>query len=115
MSDTRMHVYREQIITNGDMSGNLTSSIIDLNKTNTRSFSVQFPFAGTAPVGVVYLKGSNDNGVTFTTITESILPVTGNTGSCLINYDLPAFELVLVQYDRTSGVGTANCWINGKQ
>lgn len=115
MSDTRMHVYRNQIITNGNMSGTIISSPTDINKTNTRSFSVQFVFSGSSPVGIVYLMGSDDGGNVYTQISDSILPVTGNTGSCLINVELPAYEFVIVRYDATSGTGTANCYINGKQ
>lgn len=115
MSDTRYHIYKTQIITNGDMSSNIISTATDLNKTNTRSFSIQFNFTGTSPVGIVYIEGSNDQGNTYTQISDSISPITGNSGSCLINVEFPAYELVRLQYIRTSGIGTVNCFINGKQ
>lgn len=116
MSDTRMHVYREKIITDGNMTGTLVSDAIDLNKTNTRSFSIQFTFTGTNTLGTLSLECSNDQGVTYTQITDSVLPVSGvSSGSDVINVEFPAYELVRARYVPTSGTGTAQCYINGKQ
>ena len=110
------HIYRDQIIVNGDMSTTIISSSIDLNRSDTRSLSVQLTWKNAStPVGLFYIQGSNDGGVTFTQISDSILPVSGNTGSSLINYDFPAFEQIQAVYAPTSGSGTAQCWINGKR
>jgi uncharacterized membrane protein len=109
------HIYREKIISSGDMTTTLKSIAIDLNRSDTRSYSVQFVFTGTSPVGTVYVQGSNDGGVTYTQVTDSILPVSGNSGSCLINVEMPAYQLVQAVYVPVSGTGTMNCYINGKR
>lgn len=108
-----LDVFNDLVIENGDLSGNITSSVKEIK--SIRSFAVQFYWSGaSSPVGEVYIEGSNDN-ENFTQIVDSLLPVSGNDGSCLINVELPAYAYVRVQYDRTSGSGNASCRIHGKQ
>lgn len=112
-NNTAVWEFNNSIITGGNLSGDITSSSQSLN--GVRGCAVQFIWSGaTSPVGDVRLQGSNDN-VTFTDISDSILSVSGNSGSCLINYDMPNFGYVRLKYTRTSGSGgTVNCTINGK-
>jgi hypothetical protein len=110
---TSIHEFNNTLITAGSLSGDITSSSQVLN--SVHHFAVQFIWTGAStPVGSVILQGSNDN-ITFTDISDSLLSVSGNSGSCLINYDLPSFGHVRVKYTRTSGTGgTVTCTINGK-
>lgn len=111
-SQQPLHLYNTPLIVDTTMGGDITSPSKEIE--STRSFCVQFYWTGTTPVGSVMLQGSLDNSH-FNDITDSILPVTGNSGSCMINVELPAYGFVRVKYTRTSGTGTANCYINGKQ
>ncbi len=93
------------------MGADITSTAVDVKE--SRSYAVQAVWsAGTSPVGVLYLQGSLDN-VTYTDITSSA--VSGNTGSILINVELPAYQYIKVFYDRTSGTATMTAKVNIKQ
>lgn len=113
MSNTAIHEFNNLLITNGNFGADITSTSQVLN--GVKSFAVQFIWTGaTTPVGEIVLQGSNDNS-TYTNISDSLLSISGNSGSCLINYDMPSFGYVRVKYTRTSGSGgTVNCTINGK-
>ncbi len=104
---------RTMFPTDQSMTSTFTSDSFKVS--GARGFAVQFYWTGaTNPIGDVYLLGSNDN-ITFTQITDSILSVSGDSGSCLINYDWPRFYWVQVSYDPTSGSGgSANATITTK-
>lgn len=113
MANTAIHEFNNTLISGGNLSGDITSSVQNLNAVH--HIAVQFVWTGaSSPVGTVELQGSNDNS-TFTSISDSVLAVSGSSGSCLINYDFPNFGYVRVKYTRTSGSGgTVTCTINGK-
>jgi len=112
-NNTAIHEFNQTIISGGNLGADITSTSQNLN--SIHHFAVQFIWTGAStPVGTVILQGSNDN-ITFTDISDSLLAVSGNSGSCLINYDLPSFGFVRLKYTRTSGSGgTVTCTINGK-
>lgn len=112
MSECPVFVFNNQIITNGSMSGNITSLTQDIS--SVTSISVQCTWTGTSPVGTASLYGSLDN-ITFTAISDSSLSVSGNSGSNLWNYDLPAFPYIQLVYTFGSGTGTMNAKISGKR
>lgn len=87
-------------------------------------------WSGTSPVGTLAVQGSGDyaigaNGVvsvagTWTTMTLNLngaavssLPVSGNTGSALIDMETAVYAIRLV-YTKASGIGTLSATINGK-
>lgn len=113
MSNQPIQLYTENLMElNGDMSASITSASRKLS--GTVSYSVQFIWDGTSPVGSVYLECSNiDNDVYYTKIDESQLPVTGNSGSHMINVEKPSYLFVRVKYIPASGSGTAQAVING--
>lgn len=98
-----------------DQSMTTTFTSKSFEVSGARGFAVQFYWTdAVTPIGDVYLSGSNDD-ITFTQINDSILSVSGDSGSCLINYDWPRFQFVKLTYDPTSGTGgSANAKINTK-
>jgi hypothetical protein len=114
MSNLPYHLYNINLLTGENLSGDLNSPSININ--TTRSYAVQFNWTGaSSPVGEVSVYGSNDD-ITFTQVIDSLSPVLGNSGSCLINVEFPSYGFVKVNYKRTSGSGgVVNCSINGKR
>jgi hypothetical protein len=111
------HSSNVQIITNGDMTTTINSSVTNLDE--IVSYSVQAIFTG-SPLGTLQLQGSNDVPiidsavVNWTIITPSISAVSG-AGSYLINVEFPAYSWVRLQYVPTSGSGTLNARIDTKR
>lgn len=113
-----IHVLNEPIVTAGDMSGNITSLITNIDE--LVSYSVQAVFTG-APVGSIELQGSNDIETSsatpptnWTSITDSTTAVT-EAGSYLVNVEFPAYSWVRLVYTFTSGTGVLNARINAKR
>lgn len=110
-----IHLLNIQIITNGDMSGNLSS--IPTNLDTSASYAIQAIFTG-SPLGTLQLQGSNDNDdvtpTNWTTITDSIQSISA-AGSYLVNVEFPVYCWVRLTYTRTSGSGTLNAKINAKR
>src|SRR4029077_10198555 len=116
MSNDPLHFSHYPIIINGDMSGNITSSVtIDdvttssYNIDSIRSYCVQAFWSGSAPVGSLSLNGSLD-GINFVSV--ATLSVSGNTGSDMFNVEFPAYSYVQLVYTFTSGTGTMQASIN---
>lgn len=80
------------------------------------SYAVQFVWDnGSGLAGNIYLEGSN-NGVNFTQITDSILPISGTSGSHLINVEKPSYSFVRLSVDISAGsLTTGICQINAKR
>lgn len=112
-SNLPIDLYNNNLITNGILDNDLISLVQTLD--TTRSYAVQFIWAGaSSPVGSFALEASNDNS-TFTPVTDSFASVTGNDGSIVVNVELPAYRYVRVHYTPTSGGGgVVNCTIHGK-
>lgn len=108
-----IHIYNVKMLDAVTMAANRTSEGTNLE--TTVSCAVQVVWSGGAsPVGTIALEASNDD-VTYTQIDESVLPVSGNSGSHMINIEKPAYSLVRVVYTRTSGAGNLTVIINGKR
>lgn len=99
-----------QIITAGDMSGNLSSLAIDISSLN--NCSVQFTWSGTSPVGTVSVKISND-GVNFDNLSAPVA-VSGNSGTKVIKDSGTGYKFIQAVYTFTSGVGSLTAILNGK-
>lgn len=107
-----VHLLNNQIVTNGDMSGDITSSATPLDEAVT--YCVQATFTG-APVGTLILQATNDPILLgWTDITSSSASVAA-AGSYMINDSVFGFSQVRLQYRRTSGTGTLNAKINAKR
>lgn len=107
---TPIHIKMEQIITNGSMGADVTSSSINVNEISL--FAIQFIWSsGSTPVGNAILQGSID-GSNYVDI--STTAVSGNSGSVLFNVNGAGYSHVRVKYTRTSGSATANAYFNGK-
>lgn len=111
------------VITDGDMSGNLTSKVTVIQNLSMVSYDISW--AGTAPVGAITVQVSNTysqnadgsvkNAGNWTTLVLSAAPaVSGNTGNGFIDVDANAGYAIRLVYTRTSGVGLLNVTVNGK-
>lgn len=117
------------VITNGSMAGNLTSTPTIIQKLSMISYA--FSWAGTAPVGTVSVQVSNDyelnpagaveNAGTWNTLTVSYngssvttIPVTGNSGSGLVDVVATGAYAIRAIYTAGSGTGVLQCVVAGK-
>ena len=113
-----MRTQNKQIITNGDLSGNVTAPAILLE--NIYGYSVQAVLTG-SPVGSIKLQASDDEGTdligggvtNWTDITESITAVT-TSGNIIWNVTSSFYRWARVVYVFTSGSGTLNARFNIK-
>lgn len=119
---TRSYSAPQQVITNGDMSDDITSMVTVLEQKTVASY--QFSWAGTSPVGTVSIQVSNNyslypNGTvnntgTWTTLTLNVdgspvttVDISGNAGDTLIDPIGPtAGYAIRAIYTSGSGVGT---------
>lgn len=111
------------VITNGDMSGNITSAVTIIQNLSMISYDISW--AGTAPVGTMSVQVSNTysqnadgsvrNAGNWTTLTLSTTPtISGGTGNGFIDVDATgAFAMRLV-YNFTSGTGLMQATISAK-
>lgn len=120
---TRPMIGPYPVITNGDMSGNLTSLITIIKSLSLVSYSLTW--SGTAPVGNISVQVSNDysitsNGEVNNPGTWNTLPlsastaVTGNNGMGFIDIDANAGYALRVVYTKVSGIGSLNVIVAGK-
>lgn len=103
------NIYNYKIVTDGNMSSNITSSMVDLSKTD--GYSVYAKWTG-SPVGVIELRASLD-GINFVPISGSATNV-NSAGDALWEITTAFYDKIIVVYTATSGTGTLNVQINGK-
>lgn len=110
------------VITDGDMSGDITSAVTIVQNTSRITYDISW--AGTAPVGTMSVQvsdtytqnadGSTRNAGNWTTLILSEVPsVSGNTGNGFIDIQTGAYAIRLV-YNFTSGTGLMQATISGK-
>lgn len=126
---TRTVLRPHAVITNGAMTGNITSEVTVLQSLTRMSYAASW--SGTSPVGTLSVQVSNDytldsagfvaNAGTWTTVTLNVtgspvssVPVSGNTGTVFIDIDGIAAYAMRCVYTFTSGTGTLNVTIVGK-
>lgn len=103
----------EQIVINGDMSGDVTSDAQEIKE--VKGYAIQAIWsAGSTPVGSTKLQASLD-GTNYTDIDGSSISVSGNSGSNFYNIELANYPYVRLVYTRTSGSGTLNVSISAKR
>lgn len=111
------------VITNGDMSGNLTSVVTVIQNLSLISYSLSW--SGTSPAGTVAVQVSNDysqnadgtvrNAGTWDALPLSITPtVSGSTGVGFIDIQQIAGYALRLVYTASSGVGVMQCVVNAK-
>ena len=100
----RIHV-ATQIFDDGDMSGDITSTVLDL--TAFRHLAIQAVWAG-VPVGNLQLQVSNDG----STWTDQGSPVAGGggAGSTMITEQFAPWAQARLFWDFTSGTGTLQAY-----
>lgn len=118
-----------KVITNGDMSANITSSVSII--ANVSMIGYSYSWAGTSPVGAISVQVSNDyatnaagavsNAGTWNTVyfnyqgsLVSSVPVTGSTGNGFIDIDEMSAYAIRTVYTFTSGTGTLQATVTGK-
>jgi hypothetical protein len=99
------------LMVDGDMSGNLTSSSVDVTYTDNVGF--QLSFTGT-PTGEFACEGTIDE-VNWSTLTFSSPPqAVGSADTHLLNINQIPYKKLRVTYTRTSGSGTLNVHVMSK-
>jgi len=121
MSKKVLTVY--PLVQAGDMSADITSPATNIQFLD--NVSLQANFTGTAPVGTFYIQGSLDhvevNGdvkVAGNWVNLPMIPVptaAGSDDSIVFDLNQLPFAWVRLFYDRTSGTGTLNAFISGKE
>ena len=106
----QQNIYNVKIVTSGDMSSNIASSVVDLSITN--GYAIQAIWTG-SPEGNLKLQISNDE-INWTDIGESVVATGGTAGSTMWLEPSAMYDKVRVVYEATSGSGTLNVQINGK-
>lgn len=105
------------VIVNGNMSGNITSSVTIIDNLSMISYS--YVWTGASPVGTVSVQVSNDysknaagqvsNPGTWNTLPLSNVPaISGNSSNGAIDIDANAFYAIRTVYNFISGTGTLN-------
>jgi len=123
MSATRAPLKPYPVITNGDMSGDITSDVTIIQNLSLIGYDISW--TGSSPVGVMSVQVSNTyslnsdgtvkNSGNWTTLTLSTpANVSGNTGNGFIDVDLTGANAIRLVYTRTSGTGTLNATIAAK-
>lgn len=113
-----------QTITNGDMSAaSITSLVSEIQYLD--DIAIQMNWSG-SPVGTFAIQGSLDyaqdyagnvtNAGNWIALTLNPIPAaTGSSGNWLVNLDGLSFPAIRLVYTKTSGTGTLNAFISGKE
>lgn len=114
MSDQPIHLFNTILFENLSAGvGINTSQAINVNE--AISFCVQFVWdTGSGIIGNIYLEASND-GSNFTQIQQSILAVSGASGSHMINVEKHSYAWFRLVIDLSAGSLNANSVANGKR
>lgn len=112
MSDLPKHLANDQVVTNGSMGANVTSSAVNTNEAGLAGVQAIWS-AGTTPVGTLFLQVSSDGGTTYTNY-DSGQAVSGSSGSVHWNI-IVGHSYLRIFYSRTSGTATLNAFINSKR
>lgn len=98
----------------GDLSGNLTSEIVNVQ--NMDKGSVHLSWAGASPVGVVTVQARNGaNDAWFNLSMGSAIAISGSSGDHQLIFNEMPFTDIRLQYTSTSGTGSMDAIITLKQ
>lgn len=102
------------MIDSADLSGNITSEIVNVQ--NMDKASIHVYWAGTAPVGTLTVEARNGaNQPWFALDMGAAINISGNTGFHELLFNEIPFTDIRLQYVATSGTGTLNSAITMKQ
>jgi hypothetical protein len=111
MTTTPIFSLNKYIFTNSDMTGNLTSEILDLGELT--GYAVHAIWSGD-PDGLIIISGSNTMNINDFVPVDSQL-TDGEPGSYLLNVEKAHYKYVVVEYAPNSGSGSLNCLVSGKR
>jgi hypothetical protein len=103
------NIFNYNIVTNGDMSSNIESDIVDLSRAD--GFSIVAVITG-SPVGTFSVKMGNTD-ADLTVDPDSVVAVSG-VDKIAYSRDINTFDKVQCFYTATSGSGTLTVRINAK-
>lgn len=127
---TRFILNPDPVISNGDMSGNITSKVTILGGKTGCSYGLSW--SGSSPVGTFAVQASNDyqlspdgktvvNAGTWTNFTFSVngspvstIAISGNTGEAMLDVTKTQVYAVRGVYTSVSGTGTLQATIAGR-
>lgn len=111
-----------RVITNGDMSGDITSSVTIISNISLGSYIASW--SGATPIGTLTVEVSNDYSVnadgsvknpgTWVVFPSATGAVSGNTGTGAFDVADNGFYAMRLKYTRTSGTGTMQAYFAGK-
>lgn len=123
MSGRKNTLLKYQTLTSGSMAGNLTSAVTNIQFLD--NICMQMNWTTADAVGTFNVQGSadyaqDDYGNVTTTGNWVSIPALataagGASGNALLDMQQLSFPWIRVTYTRTSGSGTANIFISGKQ
>lgn len=105
-------IFNDILLPSTSMSSNITTPSYDVTQANTLAVQAVWSGGGT-PVGNMYIAVSTDN-INFTTNQDSVLPVSGNSGSNFYNIQDIGYRYIRLLYVRTSGTASLLVNISGK-
>lgn len=100
-----------QVITDGDMSGDITSSVSTVEQVDQITYDISW--TGSTPVGEIFVQYSNNNESWNNLDFGTTIDISGNSGSHKIDVQLITSKYMRLFYDFTSGTGTIQAHIKG--
>lgn len=102
MSLSPILAFKNNLLTNGDMSAASVSSVPQ-TLDNNACYSIQAYWTGTAPVGNLSIQASIF-GTIYTEIAN--FSIAGNSASCMLNVERGGYVSVQAIYTKVSGTGS---------
>jgi hypothetical protein len=99
------------LMTDGDMSGNLTSNTVDV--TYSDNVGIQLTWTGAA-VGTFAVEGTVDESNWSSLSFSSTPSASGGGDTHLLNLNNLPYKRIRVKYTRTSSTGTLQVWVMAK-
>lgn len=106
-----MRYVADKIIAAGDLSGNLTSDVIDVRL--QYGFSVFAAWTGT-PTGTLKLQASPDGVNQWADVPSVSVAPAGGSSSWFTNQQWQFYPYIRFVYLRTAGTGSLDLWFTGK-
>lgn len=100
-----------QVITDGNMSGNLTSLVTKVKGLDIATYVVNW--VGTTPIGALVVEANIDGSEWVELDFGAPILVSGDTGQKLIHVTMMAFLELRLKFNFTSGIGTLQTKIRG--
>lgn len=101
-----------KVITDGDMSGSLTSEITNVTNLDNVGYIVEW--SGSSPSGQIEVEIQSGPSGWAPLDFGSTISVSGNTGSIILNINQIPFENIRLKYTASSGTGTLNVTLSSK-